>query len=294
MRILVAGRQGQLAQALVEAATTRPGIELHAAGREAFDICDAASIERLFSHTNPDLVINAAAYTAVDKAEAEEDQAFAVNERGAGLLAEVAARRGAPIIQVSTDYVYDGTKPGPYVENDPVGPTGVYGRSKLAGEAAVRDANPKYLVMRTAWVHSPTGHNFVKTMLRLAADRDSLNVVDDQRGNPTYAPHLAVAILDSAKRLSEDRELEPWGVYHVAGEGTTTWCGLAREVFRRSRAAGGPAAEVNAIKTKDYPTPAQRPANSQLDCSKIKRVFGIEMPDWRAGVSECVARLMRA
>ena len=193
MRLFIAGKQGQLAQALVEAAGAYPDIEVHAAGREAFDICDAVSIEHLFSHVEPDLVINAAAYTAVDKAETDEAQAFALNRDAAGLLAREAARRGVPIIHVSTDYVYDGRKTSPYVEDDPVGPAGVYGRSKLAGEVAVRNANPKHLILRTAWVHSPTGHNFVKTMLRLAGDRDHLNIVNDQHGNPTYAQHWSAS-----------------------------------------------------------------------------------------------------
>lgn len=292
MRILVAGKQGQLAQALAEAAGAHSDIEVVAAGREAFDICDAASVARIFSSVDPALVINAAAYTAVDKAETEEAQAFVLNRDAPGLLAHEAARRDIPIIHVSTDYVYDGRKPEPYVENDPVGPVGVYGHSKLAGEAAVRDANPKHLILRTAWVFSPTGHNFVKTMLDLAATRDRLNVVDDQFGNPTYAPHLATAILKLAGQLGADPQQVSWGTYHLAGTGTTTWCGLAREVFQCSAAIGGPAAEVSPISTEDYPTPAQRPANSQLDCGKIQSAFGIEMPNWQMGVEDCVTQLV--
>lgn len=294
MRLLIAGWQGQVARALVEAAPACPDVKACAVGRAALDICEARSIERALSGIKPSVVINTAAYTAVDNAETDEERAFALNRDGARLLAQAAARRAIPIIHLSTDYVYDGRKLEPYVEDDPPGPKSVYGRSKLEGEAAVRAANPKHVILRTAWVYSPTGKNFVKTMLGLAAERDRVNVVDDQRGSPTYAPHLAGALLDLARRLGADQgEDGPWGIYHAAGAGTTTWFDLAVEVFRRSAALGGPVAEVDAIASADYPTPVERPANSQLDCTKLERTFGIRLPAWQDGVAACVERLVR-
>ena len=232
MRLLIAGWQGQIARGLVEAAPACPDVKACAVGRAALDICEARSIERALAHIEPSIIINSAAYTAVDKAETEEERAFALNRDGARLLAQAAARRGVPIIHISTDYVYDGRKAGPYVEEDPTGPATVFGRSKLEGESAVRRANPCHVILRTAWVHSPTGRNFVKTMLGQAAERSKVRVVDDQRGSPTYAPHLVAAILELARQLSARKGDDgPWGIYHAAGTGTTTWRGLAEEVF---------------------------------------------------------------
>ena len=291
MRILIAGKHCQLATALVDAARAETGMHAVAMGHKTLNICDAFSVENRVMETSPDIIVNAAAYTAVDKAEKEQAEAFAINESGPRLLAQAAARRKIPLIHVSTDYVFDGTKSGLYAEEDPVAPAGVYGASKLAGEVAVRQANPNHLILRTAWIYSATGHNFVKTMLRLAADRDQFAVVDDQQGSPTYAPHLAVAILDIIREISRDTSIQPWGIYHLAGAGTTTWHGLAQEVFRCSREVGGPHADVRPILTSEYPTLAKRPANSRLDCSKARHVFGVELPEWKQGVADCVARL---
>ncbi len=293
MRLLVAGWHGQLARALVEIAPGEADVKALAVGRPALDLCEPASITRSMTDFGPDVVINTAAYTAVDKAESEPEAAFALNRDGARLLAEAAAKRGAAIIHVSTDYVFDGTKPAPYVEDDPTAPLGVYGHSKLEGENAVRSVNPRHAVVRTAWVHSPGGANFVRTMLRLAGERPRVRVVDDQIGSPTYAPHLARAILQLARNLSTASADDPrWGTYHAAGSGAVTWCGLAREVFRVSKTLGGPSAEVEAITTADYPTPARRPANSRLDCGKLRRLHAITLPDWEAGVAEGVNRLL--
>jgi dTDP-4-dehydrorhamnose reductase len=265
-----------------------------AVGRAALDICEARSIERALSQIEPSVVINSAAYTAVDKAETDVERAFALNRDGARMLAEAAAKRGIPIIHMSTDYVFDGSKADPYVEDDETAPATVFGRSKLEGEAVVRSANPRHVILRTAWIYSPTGRNFVKSMLEQAASRDRVRVVDDQRGSPTYAPHLVAAILDVARQLSGRKGADgPWGVYNAAGTGTTTWRSFAEEVFRRSAALGGPVAEVEPIASADYPTPAPRPANSQLDCSKLERTFGLRLPPWREGVAECVERLVR-
>jgi dTDP-4-dehydrorhamnose reductase len=263
-------------------------------GRAALDICEARSIERALAQIEPTIVINSAAYTAVDKAETDQERAFALNRDGARLLAEAAARRSIPIIHISTDYVYDGRKRGAYVEDDRPEPATVFGRSKLEGEAALAAANPRHVILRTAWVFSPTGRNFVKTMLAQAAEHKSVRVVDDQRGSPTYAPHLVGAILELARQLSgKISDAGPWGVYHAAGTGTTTWRGFAEEVFRRSADLGGPTAHVEPIKSADYPTPAQRPANSQLDCAKLERTFGLRLPAWEEGVAACVERLVK-
>ncbi len=294
MRLLITGWQGQLARSLAEAATRRPEITALSIGRPALDLCAHPSILRTLADNAPDVIVNTAAYTAVDKAESERDAAFALNRDGAGLLAEAAAARGVPIIHVSTDYVFDGTKPTPYVETDPTAPLNVYGASKLAGEQAVAAANPRHVILRTAWVHSPFGQNFTKTMLRLAADRPRLNVVADQLGNPTYAPHLAEAILEIALRLrGRDAGDGLYGLYHATGTGETTWHGLASAIFEQSRALGGPAAEVAPIPTSGYPTPAARPANSRLNCSRLKSAFGVALPPWQDGVSACVTRLLQ-
>jgi dTDP-4-dehydrorhamnose reductase len=292
MRLLIAGWQGQVARALVELAPSAPDVEAFAVGRPGLDLCNAATIKRAMTDFQPDVIINSAAYTAVDKAESERDAAFALNRTGAGLLAEEAAKRGAAIIHISTDYVFDGRKSAPYVETDGVAPQNVYGRSKLQGEQAVRQMNPEHVIARTAWVYSATGSNFVKTMLRLAGDRDSLRVVDDQIGNPTYAPHLAKALLEIARKVRHAPRDDQWGTYHLAGLGDVSWCGFAREVFRVSAELGGPSASVTPISTADYPTPAARPKNSRLDCNKAEQMFGVALPDWREGVRECVTRLL--
>ena len=298
MRLLIAGWQGQIARGLVEAAPACPDVKACAVGRAALDICSARSIERALSQIEPSIVINSAAYTAVDKAETDAERAFALNRDGARMLAEAAARRGIPILHMSTDYVYDGRKGDPYVEEDATEPLTVFGRSKLDGERAIQEANPRHVILRTSWIFSPTGRNFVKTMLAQAAEQPKVRVVDDQRGSPTYAPHLVAAILELARQLSDRKDDKgsrdgPWGVYHAAGTGTTTWSDMAAELFRCSAALGGPCAEVEPIRSTDYPTPAARPANSQLDCSKLERTFGVRLPRWEQGVADCVERLLR-
>jgi dTDP-4-dehydrorhamnose reductase len=292
MRLLIAGWQGQVARALVELAPAAADVEAFAVGRPGLDLCEAATITRAMTDFRPDVIINAAAYTAVDKAETEASAAFALNRDGARMLAEAGARRGAAVIHVSTDYVFDGLKPEPYCEDDATAPLNVYGRSKLEGEAAVRAANPRHVIVRTAWLYSRSGTNFVRTILRLAGEQPSLRVVDDQVGSPTYAPHLASALLDIARQVSKAQDRDLWGTYHVAGTGQVTWCGLAREVLRVSSALGGPSTEVVPITAAEYPTVAPRPMNSRLECSKAAGAFGIALPGWQDGVSECVARLL--
>jgi dTDP-4-dehydrorhamnose reductase len=292
MRVLVAGSQGQLARSLIEAAGHRPEVRLVALGRPSLDILAAHSASRSIDEVSADIVVNAAAYTAVDRAESEPDLAFAINRDGARALAAAAAARGLPIVHLSTDYVFDGDKDEPYAETDATAPINVYGRSKLEGEAAVTAANPKHVILRTSWVHSPFGSNFVKTVVRLARERGELRIVADQHGAPTYAPHLAEAILDVVLRLGgRHREDAPWGLYHLAGAGETTWHGLAQQVVAEGAGHGMREVAVRPISTADYPTPAQRPANSRLSCGKIERAFGIALPPWPTGVRACVERL---
>lgn len=294
MRLLIAGWQGQVARGLVEMAPGAPDVTACTVGRAAVDICEAKTIERAMVQTRPDVVINSAAYTAVDKAESDQDQAFRMNRDGAGALAAAAARAGVPIIHISTDYVFDGSKTTPYVEDDATRPVTVFGKSKLEGEDAVRAANPRHIIVRTAWVHSPGGNNFVRTMLRLAGERDELRVVGDQSGNPTYAPHLCNALLEIARQVKGQAEnFSGWGLYHAAGTGVTTWHGLASAVMAVSGKLGGPSVPVKAITTVEYPTPAKRPVNSALDCNKLQRMFGITLPDWQDGAETCVKRLLQ-
>ncbi|MGD9806356.1 MAG: dTDP-4-dehydrorhamnose reductase [Hyphomicrobiaceae bacterium] len=290
MKVLVIGTQGQLARSLITAKPT-VGMSIACIGRPALDLADTEGTKSVVAEAKPDLVINAAAYTAVDRAETEVEAAFAVNAAGPEALAQVCQRLSIPIIHLSTDYVFDGTKKSPYVEEDPVAPLGVYGRSKLEGERRVATACPRHIILRTAWVHSPFGDNFVKTMLRLAGTRDEISVVDDQIGSPTFAPHLAAVILELARRIANERELL-WGIYHAAGDGNATWCGLAREVFEVSSRLGGPVASIRPISTAEYPTLAQRPANSRLDCGRLRCSLGAGLPPWQQGVAECVAWLL--
>ena len=292
MKILVTGAKGQIARSLVEAAGGR-GIDLMALGRPELELTDPNSIERAVKKTAPNYVINTAAYTAVDKAEEESELAMAVNRYGAGVLAALCNQRHIPIIHLSTDYVFDGSRKTPYTETDPTIPLGIYGHSKRQGEKAVIASTPHHIILRTSWVYSPFGHNFVKTMLRLADTRNEMKVVDDQHGCPTYAPHVAKGILEIIEILDNGVPSEdPWGIYNIAGTGETSWCGFARVIFAQSEKRGGPIAQVHPITTEQYPTPARRPANSRLNCTKLERVFGIALPDWREGTADCVARLV--
>jgi dTDP-4-dehydrorhamnose reductase len=293
MKILVIGREGQLARGLVEAADTA-GVRVVAFGRPDIDLVDEKSVTAVVSRERPDAVVNAAAYTAVDAAEDQPRLAHAVNARGAEYVARACAANSIPVIHISTDYVFDGMKDSPYCEDDATAPTNAYGRSKLEGERLVVKACERHLILRTAWLHSPWGTNFVKTMLRLVADRPFISVVDDQRGSPTYVPHLARVVLAVATRAAADPAGTRWGIYHAVDGGETTWFGFAREVFRSAAEHGLPAAEIAPIATADFPTAARRPANSRLNCDKLRRLFGLELPDWRVGVQDCVARLSAA
>lgn len=295
MHILVIGRQGQVARSLIERVAAHDGITLVAAGRPALDLSRPDALDDLMQRHAPDIVINPAAYTAVDKAETDSAAAFAVNRDGARAVAAAAGRFGVPVIHLSTDYVFDGTAKTAYREADPVNPAGVYGRSKLAGERAVAEVNAKHLIIRTAWVYSPFGTNFARTMLRLGRERPSLGVVDDQWGSPTYAPDLAEALLTLAPSLAGPAWRDEFaGVYHLAGGPDMTWCALARAIFAVSVRHGGPAVPVEAIATSDYPTAAARPANSRLDCTRIEDRFGIRLPEVQDALERCVPRILAA
>ncbi|MGY4800536.1 dTDP-4-dehydrorhamnose reductase [Teichococcus aerofrigidensis] len=292
MRVLVAGRTGQLALALSRR-LPRDGHEVTALEAPELDLTDAASIARAVADTAPEVVINAAAYTAVDRAEDERDLAYAINATGAALLAEAAARRGLPFVHVSTDYVFDGLKGSPYVETDAASPAGVYGASKRAGEEAVLAANPRSAILRTAWVCSADGNNFLKTMLRLGAERETLSVVADQHGAPTFAADLAEAIARMLPRLAAaGAGDEAFGLFHLTGAPWTTWHGFAAEIFAQAAERGARVPTLKAITTAEYPTKARRPADGRLDCGRIGRVHGIEPADWRRSLAAALEVLL--
>jgi dTDP-4-dehydrorhamnose reductase len=294
LRVLIAGREGQLAQALLPAFRAA-GWDAVALGRPALDLArPAPEIAATVAALRPRLVVNAAAYTAVDRAEDERAAAMAVNRDGAGALAAAATLCGAAILHVSTDYVFDGSKGAPYAETDPVAPLGAYGESKLWGERAVLATNDRAAVLRTAWVCSASGQNFVRTMLRLAREgRDTVGVVADQRGAPIFADDLAEAILRMAVNLVvADRGEADFGVFHLAGAPDTTWHGFAEAIFAEAARRGHPVPQLRAIATADYPTRARRPADSRLDCSRILAVHGVRRPDWRHGLGRALDSLI--
>ncbi len=290
MRIAVTGSKGQVAMSIIERSDR--DIEVIPLSRPAFALEDRQAVLAGIEAVRPDVVVNAAAYTEVDKAEAEEDLAVRVNGEGAGHVAEAAAKIRAPLLHLSTDYVFDGALDRPYREDDPTGPTGAYGRSKLIGERLVAERCPDSAVLRTAWVYSPFGANFVRTMLRLNETREEVGVVADQRGNPTSALDIADALLAIAKRLREDAAPALRGVFHMTGSGEAVWADFAEAVFREAHARGRRLTRVKRIATADYPTPARRPANSRLDNAKLRRVYGLALPDWRGSVALCCARLI--
>jgi dTDP-4-dehydrorhamnose reductase len=287
MKILVTGVEGQVARALRERAPAHTGLELHFVGRPELNLAQPGSAAAAVERHRPDLVINAAAYTAVDQAESEPDAAFRVNAEAAGEMAAATREIGAAIVQLSTDYVFDGMANRPYREDDPTAPINAYGRSKLAGEEQVRAANPDHLIIRTSWVYSPFGRNFVKTMLRLAEDRDELRVVADQIGCPTSALDIADALLSSAVSGKGRGR-----TYHLAASGTCSWADFATAIFRISAGLGGPSARVVPISTREFPTPAIRPRYSVLDSQSFEEEFGFAMPGWQESAADVVRRLV--
>lgn len=287
---LVLGSSGQVASAVARRFKSA-GRRTIVLGRSELNLSDPLAARETILRLAPDIVINAAAYTAVDRAETEPEAAFALNATGPAAAAAAAAEVGAPFLHFSTDYVFDGTKGAPYVETDAPRPLGVYGRSKLEGERAVAAANPRHVVLRTSWVCAPTGANFLSTMLRLAAEREELGVVDDQRGSPTFAEDLAEATLRIVDRLAGDRPDGAWGLFHLTGAGDTTWCGFAQAIMAGSAARGGPAARVKPITTADYPTPVTRPADSRLDCTRIETVYAIKPRLWTQALDRALDQI---
>jgi dTDP-4-dehydrorhamnose reductase len=289
--ILVTGGTGQLATALAEAGCDR----IHRVGRPDFDFDRAESAEHVFRQTAPALVVNAAAYTAVDAAETDESAAYRANHDGPALLAALCQEAAVPLIHVSTDYVFDGLKGSPYIETDPTAPQGVYGASKLAGETAVLVACEQAVILRTSWVYAPTGKNFVRTMLNAARRTNKLRVVADQKGCPTPAGDLAAAIVEIV-RLIDAQGWQPRfrGVFHAAGTGWTTWHGLACAVFEEAARYGLAVPEVSAITSVDWPTPARRPPDSRLDCSRLAATFGVTLPAWRDGLARTIDAIFAA
>lgn len=287
--ILVTGAGGQVGWELARRGAAQ-GVRAFA--HAELDIADAGRVDAVVGEMRPKVVVNAAAFTAVDKAESEREKAFLVNELGPRNLARACAAHGVPLIHISTDYVFDGAKSAPYVESDPVAPLGVYGASKLAGERAVLEAGAKAVILRTAWVYGAHGGNFVKTMLRLGAERDTLRVVNDQKGCPTAAGDLAGAILRLAARLPGSTDPARFGIFHCVGGGPTTWFHFARAIFDAAKLAKTPA--LTPITTAEYPTPARRPANSVLECGKLAAVHGITLRDWPAALAEVLDEIQRA
>ena len=293
-QVLVTGARGQLGIAL-QAYGWPDGWAVTALDREALDLRDtdaiAAAVDRGYEGRPWAAVINAAAYTAVDKAEDDQVAAWAVNALAPAALAQACASAGIPLVHVSTDYVFAGDKADAWQVDDPVGPLGVYGASKLGGELAVRSSGARHAIVRTAWVVSAYGSNFVRTMLRLAADRDRLRVVADQRGSPTSAADLAAALATTCTQLVDD-PTAPSGIFHFSNAGATDWAGFATEIFRQSAARGGPHATVERIATADYPTRARRPANSLLSHDAIGRAYGIVPRRWEEALSDILDDLI--
>jgi dTDP-4-dehydrorhamnose reductase len=290
MDILLTGGSGQVGIELTRFAWPT-GIQVHAPSRDVLDLADPASVARALAERRWDAVISSGAYTGVDKAENDVAAAWAVNALAPAILASAAAQAGIPIVHVSTDYVFAGDKDGFYVEEDSVAPQNVYGASKEGGEQAVRTANSRHAIIRTAWVVSPHRSNFVRTMLRLAADRDELAVVADQHGCPTFAGDLAAAIARVTLALATE-DGAPTGTYHFVNAGESTWHEFAAAVFAASARRGGPFARVRPITTAEYPTPAKRPANSRLATEKIRSAFGIAPRPWRDALDETLAALV--
>jgi dTDP-4-dehydrorhamnose reductase len=285
LKILITGRNGQVAQALLSGLH---GLgELVCLGRAELDLGDAEAVRSRVRSERPDLIINAAAYTAVDQAESEPEQAFAINATAPGVLAEEANALGVPLIHYSTDYVFDGSKNSPYKDDDQPHPLGVYGQSKWAGEQAIAAVGGQYLILRTCWVYSLYGRNFLLTMQRLLQEREELRVVSDQIGAPTWAGTIASttrAFIEQWQRGAPG----PWGTFHLSAQGETSWFGFASAIGEHLKTAGKPCARLVPISSSEYPTPAQRPLNSRLDCSRLQATWKVYLPEWHAALADCL------
>ncbi|MBI1774582.1 MAG: dTDP-4-dehydrorhamnose reductase [Proteobacteria bacterium] len=290
IRLLLTGGTGQVGEALGRLGPFA-GAAVEHPSRAELDLARPETVAAAVRRCAAEIVVNCAAYTAVDRAETERASAEAVNASGPGYLADACAARGVPLIHISTDYVFDGSKAGAYVEGDPVAPLGVYGRSKEAGERAVRSAWDRHVILRTSWVYSAHGQNFVKTMLRLAGERSEWGVVDDQVGAPTAADDIAGAVLAIAPQLLEPATAR-WGTYHYTAEGQVSWHGFARAIVERAAMVTGKRPTVKAIPTSAYPTPVRRPQNSVLDCSKVIAAFAPPRRPWQAGLKDVLDLLL--
>ena len=289
MKLLVIGANGQLGWEVCGRGEKK-SFDIVPLDLPDFDITEPSEVKKAVGQAGVSLVINASAYTAVDTAESEPEVAFAVNRDGAAYLAVSCAEVGIPLIHISTDYVFDGSKKGPYLETEPVSPLGIYGQSKAAGETEIRDKLKEHIIIRTAWLYGLHGNNFVKTMLRLGKEKEILSVVADQYGCPTYAADLADAILTIATQISEQRDIT-WGTYHYCGKGVTSWHGFAQEIFYLANHHDRfQVKEVMPITTSEYPTPAKRPVNSGMDCSLLTKNFGISLRPWQESLADMVHR----
>ncbi|WP_339742477.1 dTDP-4-dehydrorhamnose reductase [uncultured Maricaulis sp.] len=295
MKLLLIGRNGQLATEILKQAGQHD-VTVHALSRNELDLSEPQRVVEVLSAVGDvDIVLIAAAYTAVDKAEADHETAFRVNAESVREIGRFCNQRNLPLIHVSTDYVFDGSREGyAYQPGDPVAPTGVYGASKLAGERALAETHAQSVIVRTSWIYSPHGHNFVKTMLKVGADRDELRIVSDQHGCPTSAADLAAALLSVARRVLEDPVPECWGVFHFCGAGATSWFGFSREIFDLAARRGFNSPRLVPVSTAEYPTPAKRPANSVLDCARIGEIYGISPRPWGEALAETIEVLMNS
>ncbi|AHC32899.1 MULTISPECIES: dTDP-4-dehydrorhamnose reductase [unclassified Pseudomonas] len=286
LKILITGQHGQVSLALQQ---KLQGLgELIVLGRDQLDLTNVEQIRQQVRTHRPGLIINAAAHTAVDQAESEPDAAFAINAIAPGLLAEEARALGIPLIHYSTDYVFDGSKPAPYTEADVPNPLGVYGQSKLAGEQAIAAVGGQYLILRTSWVYSSHGKNFLLTMQRLLQEKPQMRIVADQIGAPTWAGTIANSTRTLIERWQAGQAGD-WGIYHLTAQGETSWFGFAQAIGEHLRAAGKPCAELEAIPSSAYPTPAKRPLNSRLDCSRLRQQWQVGQPQWQDALRECLA-----
>lgn len=293
MKVLVTGAGGQVGSELIQRGEALD-LQMLAAHHRDLDIADRGAVFSYFQAQQPHIVINAAAYTAVDQAETKPELAFAVNRDGAECLALASAEAGIPLLQLSTDYVYNGNQQGGYVETDTPDPQGVYGKSKLAGDIAIASILQQHLILRVSWVFGAHGNNFVGTMLRLARERDKLSIVFDQHGGPTWAGAIADTLLGIVQRWGKNEAI-PWGVYHYSGQPTTTWLGFAEAIFAQAGQLDllDSQPELEAITSAEYPTPAKRPLNSELNCNKIAQALGVEQPDWRNGLEQVLRQWAR-
>ena len=291
MTILCIGKNGQVARSLHEVASST-GISLVARGRDQLNLLNPNSILKNIRELSPSILINAAAYTAVDEAERDIESAMDLNARASQDLAEIAEDLSIPLIHYSTDYVFNGMHSEPYSEDHEESPTSVYGASKLMGEHAITRHTSRYVILRTAWVYGPYGKNFIKTMLRLAKERDEVSVVNDQIGNPTCSIDIACATLQICQHIIDKNDACSWGTYNMTGSGSASWAEFAEEAFKVSATLNVPVAVVKPVKSVEYPSPVKRPMNSRLDCSKLKATYGIVLPDWQQSLATTVDRLI--